>query len=197
MDTSSYSQFLQAKETGRKAEATSALNVFISSFSSLQEREEWARDYLENEYSGHKVRHEIYQEIIFPVLVEGYRNSNAWCIKWLARTMQNLYQSKMLWEQVDGKTELQLLELLYSLCPESDETRMDLLQRKINWFRFSEHEWPAGILYGMHGASDEQCNKILKEVAQAHRLDKEGHYLQYLNQFEEKVREYLKRLSEK
>jgi hypothetical protein len=50
----------------------------------------------------------------------------------------------------------------------------------LDGFEYSEHEWPAGILYGMNGANLEQCQEIASAVTEARALDFNGKYDFYL-----------------
>jgi hypothetical protein len=197
MDIHYFERFKKALELGKRAEAAAALKPFIESFSSFDEKADWTKGYLASEPIGHKVRHEVYENVIFPVLLEGYRRSDPWSLRWLARTVQNLYQCDHLWMQIDRKTDYALLKELVELCPDDDGARNDLLSRQIEGFHYSVHEWPAGILYGRDGATIEECIEILEEVAYARSLDRGFLHERFLNDFEAKVHEYQQRLTRK
>ena len=190
-----FDRFKQAIDSGKRTEAAAALKPFIESFSSLEEKTTWSKWYLENEALGHKIRHEIYEHVVFPVLLDGYRRSDPWSLLWLARTIQNLYQSKQLWEKIEMKTDYALLKELLVLSPQNEQVESELLSKQLEWFRYSAHEWPAGILYGQDGATANQCIEILEEVCLARKINKDALNEVFLSEFESKVREYRQRLT--
>lgn len=194
MDLSQYEDFKQALASGNKAAAASFVRPFISSFASLEGKVTWSRWYFENERFGHRIRHEIYEGIIFPALLDGYKNSDPWSIKWLARTAQNLYSAKQLWAQIGGKTEEGLLRQLFALCPTDVEVRVELLSNLIKSFEYMIHEWPAGILYSHNGATAEECLIIHADIDFARQLDVSFNHLQFLDDFSDKLCVYQKRI---
>jgi hypothetical protein len=195
MNPTAYDQFLRAFEAGNKKAAAAAVKMFVASFSSFGEKEAWVGEFLACHERGSRVRHELYEELVFPVLLRGYRESTVWSIRWLADTVHNLYRAKHLWAQVDFATEQEFLELWRSLEPNSEEAKSALLRRMVETFLYSEHEWPAGILYGSNGANIEECKKIEDELMEARMLDTNGAYASYLDQFHDKLTVYVKRLS--
>ena len=193
MDTALYQKFAILKETGRKREAKAALTEFLASFETEEQKQEWAWEFLECGDYGHKIRHEIYAVLIFPVLLEGYRRRDARSLYYLAKTAQNLYANPKLRSQLDDKGKYELLHEAYSLAP-SGEIRKLLLCWYMNWFGYCGHEYPAGILYDFsRGANISECEEILKDIAFARTLD-DGTRADYFQEFEEKVREYRQRL---
>ncbi|HYF63470.1 MAG TPA: hypothetical protein VD886_11695 [Herpetosiphonaceae bacterium] len=193
MDVSQYAAFLALRDRGDKAGAAAAVSAFIASFGSFDERYDWVADFLEREFGGGKMRHEIYRDLVFPVLLAGYRRRDAWAVAWLARTCQNLYACRECRGLIGDTTEYALWLEAYRLRPDG-ETRAALLKQQIAWFRFSEHEWPRGILYGMNGATPAQCAEILAEVGFARELDTNGECTRFLDAYERKVRDYQGRL---
>ena len=191
-----FEQYETAKEQGNKRLATSLIANFIETFTTDEEREEWTRWYMENRSVGHAVRHELFEHILFPVLLAGHKRSDPWCIEMLERCAQNLYKAEHLWSQIGYQTEMQLAELLLELTPHDLQAKERVLGHLIRWFNYSEHEWPAGILYGSDGATEPQCQEILQSLRKARELDERRAYAQYLNQFEAKLQIYIHRLSQ-
>jgi len=189
-----YESYKREIETGRRKEAAQAIALFIQSFSGLEEKKQWSEAFLNGLENSQKIRHELYEHIVFPVLLESYKRSEPWGIHWLAKTAQNLYQATALWEQVDHKSEYQLLEQLLSITPHDAGVRAELLARQIEWLRYCGHEWPSGILYGHDGATLQECAEIEEAVAKAKDLDLSGTYSAFLADFEGKLGEYISRL---
>ena len=191
-----YEQFISLKEMGRRAEAKVVLDEFIASFQSFGEKAVWVRAFLERQEFEDKIRHEIYEQLVFPVLLEGYSRKDVWSVFNLAKTSQNLYAAKSLHAVVEFRSEFQFLIEAYELEP-TEQVRKYLLDRQIRGFHYSQHEWPAGILYGSNGASLDECDEILQEVTAARILDRENVRSLFLTEFEAKVKEYKSRLSQR
>ncbi len=191
-----FEQYETAKEQGNKRLAASLIADFIKTFATDEEREEWTRWYMSNRAIGHAVRHELFEQVIFPVLLSGHRTSDPWCIEMLERCAQNLYKAEHLWSQVGYQTEMQLAERRLEITPNDMKAKERVLEHLISWFQYSEHEWPAGILYGSDGATELQCQEILRSIHKAHALDNTQAHSHYLDQFEAKVHQYIHRLSQ-
>ena len=191
-----YEQYLSLKKLGIKTEAKIVLDEFIASFQSFEEKENWVRQFLEGGDFGHKIRYEIYTNLVFPILLKGYSQKDVWSIFWLAKTSQNLYTNASLHAVIEFKSEFQLLAEAYALEP-TEQIRLHLLKELIRWFNYSQHEWPSGILYGVNGASIEECDGILLNVEFARELDQDNVYEPILDDFEAKVRAYQDRLAKR
>lgn len=188
-----YNLYLEHREAGRKREATDAIRDFVASFKRESDREEWVRQFLEHGVYGHRIRHEIYAQLVFPVLLDGYARRSFWSISWLAKTVSNVYADPSLHAQIGFKGERQLFREAFELH-QSDEMRDRLLSAHLSEFEYCAHEWPAGILYGTDGATAEECREILEDLDFARALD-DGTNETFLNEFEQKVHEYRQRLS--
>jgi hypothetical protein len=128
MDESHYTQFLASQTAGLKEEARTAIRRFVASFNGLEEKEDWTRKFLSTLKPGAVVRHELYEEVIFPVLVAGYENRNPWSLYWLAQTSQNLFKAKHLYQRIGAPSPLELLKEAYGLAPSSEEISSGLLR---------------------------------------------------------------------
>lgn len=188
-----YDQFKLLQSRGERAEAKDVIKQFILSFESFEEKRSFSEWFFSNDFDR-IVRHELYESVIFPVLVDGYRKKDPWSIRQLAKTAQNLYKAEFLWEQVGHTTALKLLREYVKLCPNDSSARLDLLDELIKFFGHCEHEWPAGILYGMDGATDDECLTLLSTISEVRDLDIERRYADYINEFEIKVNSYRERI---
>jgi hypothetical protein len=191
-----YKQYLHLKTVGLRAEARQNLLQFINSFASFAEKEQWTRQFLETEEHeyGYKIRHELYEGVVFPALLKGYQNQDPWSILWLARTARNFEQARHLHEQIDLKTGHELLKECYSIDPSNAEVQTDLLRMQVRGFEYCIHEDPAGILSGQDGATIDECQEILAEIEFVRKLDPEKIQERFLNEVQSKVLEYLGRL---
>ena len=194
MNAQHFDAFKLYVESGRRTEAARSLADFVSSFVDLEEKISWTRDYLAAEGPARPVRHELYQHVMFPSLLDGLSRSEPWSLWGLAHTAQNLYRSDNLWKQVAYMTAQGFLDQLLVQCPDDDRARKALLSELIAGMRHAVHEWPSGILYGHNGATLYECAHIVRDVAKARELDREWKYSTFLKDFECKLREYMDRL---
>jgi hypothetical protein len=195
MDEALYQKFLELKVTGHKLQAAERVRRFIDSFASFEEKQKWTREFLARGDFGHKIRHEIYAEVIFPVLERGFQDGDFNSLLWLARTAQNIYSARELHERVGFLSESNFLRRAYEARPDDEIVRRFLLEDLLQWFDYCEHEWPAGILHGADGATLQECEEILREVAFARTLDTQREHNAHLDDFVAKVEAYRVRLS--
>jgi hypothetical protein len=195
MNSALYEGYLALLSEGRRKDAALMLGEFLRSFNSYDERELWSHTFLKNHAYGARVRHEVYAEVIFPVLLAGSKRKEAWSLYWLAGTSQNLYRARGLHEQIKFKGEIGLLKDAYEIDRNSPEVREALLTSLLNYFDHASHEWPAGILWGMDGATLDQCNEIMSAVTLARELDREFAYALSIDDFECKLKQYQQRLT--
>src|SRR5215469_232955 len=94
MNIEYYSEYLHFKNIGIKPKIKEAITKFIKSFESYSEKEAWTLEYLQKlEYdSNGRIRNELFEEIIFPVLLNGYTEKNVSLMIWLVKLSQNYYQ---------------------------------------------------------------------------------------------------------
>ncbi len=168
---------------------------FVATFSSITDRTTWAHWYFDNRQPSNTIRHELYEQVIFPVLIAGYSRSDPWSLKWLERTAQNLYKAERLWAQVDYKPAIYFAKKRLALCPNGADAKQTVLSHLVKQFSHAEHEWPAGILCGMNGATMEHCTEILNDVELARTLDQGSEHTEFFSNFVSKVHDYQSRLT--
>lgn len=194
MNSALYEGYLALLAEGRRKDAGLMLDAFLRSFNTSKEREQWADTFLKTHTYGARVRHEVYADLIFPVLLAGSKRNDAWSLYWLAGTSQNLYTAHGLHEQINFKHEISLLKDAYAIDCKSSEVCKALLKSLLDYFDYASHEWPAGILWGSDGATLDQCNEIMSEVTLARELDRERAYALPIDEFESKLKRYQERL---
>ena len=194
MDEALYREFVELSATGRKTEARERLNRFLNSFESFEEKQRWTREFLKRGEFGHRIRHEIYSEVIFPVLEHGLHEGDSECIVWLARTSQNLHDARELHQRIGFLSESMLLRRAFAMRPQDGELKRLLLRRLLEWLSYCEHEWPLGILYGNNGATLAECEEIALEVSFGRELDSQGEHASFFDEFEIKLEHYQERL---
>ena len=193
MNVGYFNEYLKYEQMGLKSKTKGCLKDFINSFENYKEKELWAIEYLPklefNENS--RIRNEIYEEIIFPVLLEGYNNKNIELMIWIVKLIQNLYQNNKLWGKINYITDLDLIMELYKLEPDNDEIIDLYLEIIIEKISFRIHEWPEGILIGNTFAEKEECKKLLEEIPLLNKLDRNKKYNKYIMEYENIIKEYI------
>ena len=187
MDESHYALFLTEQASGRKEEAKTAIRRFIGSFDDLKEKEHWTQKFLSTLKPGTAVRHELYEQVIFPVLVAGYGNRDPWSLYLLAETGENLFKAKHLYERIGSPSLQDLLKEAYALAPSSDEIRTGLLRDLLRGFKYMAHEWPSGLLYGPGRPWQTQYWEVLSDIRLARELDASGAHADEIAKFEQIV----------
>jgi hypothetical protein len=171
------------------------LDALLRSFSTSEEREQWAHRFLRTHTYGARVRHELYAELVFPVLSAGSNRNDAWSLYWLAGTIQNLYKARGLYELIKFKSKTDLLKDAYAIDQNSTGVREALLKSLLDDFDYASHEWPSGILWGPGETTLDRCNEMMSEVTLARELDRERAYAWSIDEFESKLKQYRTRLT--
>ncbi len=139
------------------------------------------------------MQYELFEKIIFPVLLKGYNDNNVELMLWLAKLCVDLYRNKKVWEKINYKTKCEILEECYDLEPQNEVVSKLLLEEKISEIRYHIHEWPDGILYGHNGATADECRILLSEIPLINKLDKTKEYQGLIKDYENKITEYMER----
>jgi hypothetical protein len=103
---------------------------------------------------------------VFPALLAGHRAGLPGCARWLAGLAQQLYRSPACRSQLpaDEQTEPGLLRAAVRVDPTDHASRRRLLDLIAGRLRYSLHELPSGVLYGMDGATPDQCLELEHEL---------------------------------
>ncbi len=192
MNIDHYHKFLSHQELGLKKKASESVRCFVDSFESEDQIESWVWSHLPElgENRSSRVRHEIFHELVYPVLKSGYLADDFNSTLWLGKLIQNIYQTPKLHEELSWVSEMELLRKCNTIEPEDNEARLLLLGCIVRWLEYTEHEWPSGILYGNDGANEEQCIDIRNEVELVLRLDKEHKHSEFIKQYMKKLSQY-------
>ena len=101
MNIEYFNEYLKYEEMGLKLKVKEYLTNFINSFEGYNEKVLWTIEYLPKlkfNKNG-RIRNELFEEIVFPVLLEGYINKNIKLMLWMVKLNQNLYQNNKLWKK--------------------------------------------------------------------------------------------------
>lgn len=150
-----------------RAEKLLALGAFLDCLAESPEHEWrswawWIAERVVDKGEALRIRMPLFERAIFPALLTGYRTDQLGCARWLAGLCQLLYRSRGCREQLpeEERSEWGLLRAAIRCDSEDRWARRRLLENLVHELRFSLHELPAGVLYGMDGASPEQCREL-------------------------------------
>lgn len=193
MNKSLYERFKKLRTERLQPQASEAMAEFLQSFTSIEDKVTFTHWFFKNDFDGKRIRRDLYETVLFPVLADGYKTSDPWSIKILAETDDNLHEAPQLRAQIGHKTKLLLLRQYLGARPSDYTARRNLLAEQINSLRYCEQEWPNAIIYGEHAATEIECKKLSEEVTFARKLDVENKYKNYIDEFEAKLISYRKR----
>ena len=148
-----------------------SLSQFIDSLSNTPQ-EQWtdwvldvSRDIVDGQ-SSFPIRYPLFERVIFPVLYEGYIGNIPNCARWLAGFSQYIYKSKKCMGKLGESkfSEHALLQRAIELDPDDHLAKTRLIRLLASSLDYSIHEVPWGVLYGINGASVEECLMLAKEL---------------------------------
>ncbi|WP_028865661.1 hypothetical protein [Psychromonas aquimarina] len=197
MNIEYYESFERELEAGLKKQATNSIKKFVNSFKDNDEISTWVWSYLPNlEKNRHScIRYEIFIELVYPILKEGFESNDYRSTLWLGKLIQNIYQTKGIFEELGSLVEMDFYRKCYEIDPSNSEGKELLLKSILYWLSHCEHEWPAGILYAMDGATLEQCKIIKKEADFALSIACNENDRYFVNLFLNKLNLYEERLN--
>jgi hypothetical protein len=194
VDSALYDEFLRLWSLKRKDDARAALRRFVDGFADDAERRQWAQGLLANTADDERPHFLVFKELVFPVLLDGYRRNDPWAYRQLARARRHLYSADELHRQVDYATELRLLRRALELEPNDAWTKVQYREKCLDWLGFAIHEWPRGILNGMNFADLSGCEEVLDAVRETRAMTDAPADLAFLAEVEAKVHAYMERL---
>lgn len=166
-----------AESRAPRVEKLLALDAFLDALvaSSPTEWFPWARSIAE-QVVDHGVnlviRRPLFERAVFPALLAGYQTRLPGSARWLAGLSENLWHCPECREQLqlEEVTELGLLWAAIRHDSSDRRSRLRLIDKIADRLRYSLHELPSGVLYGMDGASPEQCQELEQELEEFCRL---------------------------
>ncbi|MBK9575438.1 MAG: hypothetical protein IPO40_00025 [Fibrobacteres bacterium] len=180
MDLALYEKFKIACKSKVKADEKRFAAEFVQSFRDDDERLGWAKGFLETVDGRQKIRHELYEGIVFPALLAQYRAGSVWAGIWLARTFGSIVDSDATSRHFEGVTQVQLYEECLAKDPSNDQVRMALVDAKVESMEYAVHAWPRRVIY----AEGETSVEFLAEVARSREQDKESRHTAFFDRVE-------------
>jgi hypothetical protein len=123
--------------------------------------------------------------------------------RWLAGLSQQLYRCPSCLERLgpDRSSEGALLQAALAHDPNDSRSRQQLIQLIASRLRYTLHELPTGVLFGVDGATADECDELLAELEEFRALiavaDQSADYTQLVAECEHHYRAYERYLLER
>lgn len=172
--------YVESERVRVRQDSVTTLQSFIEALTQLPAdvTHSWAREFSANVIDKHEqipVRLPLFRDVLFPALLDGLERSVPGCARWLAGFAQLLHKSPSCSEQLpeNQRSEYGLLLRAVQDDPQDASAKKRLLVVMRGHFEYALHELPSGVLYGHDGATIEQCDELLHELADYERLAQE------------------------
>ncbi|MBI1494434.1 hypothetical protein [Halocynthiibacter styelae] len=184
-----YQDYLRYNKLGLRKEAGKSVLCFLETISSFSEKEKWTRENLLTcpKNGAGRIRHEIYEGVVLPVLLKGYQSNDPEYIYLLAMSYQNLIACRDVHQRLVYVPKLELLKKAHSLAPDEQRYEKALLDELMEALWFCDHEWPAGLL-----GDNYPFAALWNDIAMARELDKTDIYADRLNELSDRLEQYSK-----
>jgi len=152
--------------------------------------------------SGFPIRAPLFEQVIFPILYEGFKLKEPNTARWLAGFSQNIYESKSVRNKLgENYAEIYFLRRALEHDPADKLAKQKLIVIAAQQLVYSIHEVPSGVLWGCDGASIEDCDELILSLADFQALVKDEpeseEYEQLINDCAFHYREYKSYLAQR
>lgn len=162
-----------AEGRGTREDKLRALGAFLDSLaeSATSEWFPWARALaarVVDEGLPIIIRRPLFVQAIFPALLAGHREGMPGCARWLAGLSDHVVRNRDCRAQLPEteRSESGLLRAALRADANDRPSRRRLIEVVAQQLRYSLHELPSGLLYGMGAATPEQCRELEGELAE-------------------------------
>ncbi len=158
--------YVAAERRGVRQQFLAALQTFLTAWEALdpESRDEWAENFLRRRFEENEdlpLRAPLFERVVLPYLFAQYNSGSAQAAVRLAELRQSGLGSHGAWQRFGDLTDFGLLREAYRRNPSAEWARQPLVRRMLRYLGHTLHEIPAGVLWGMDGASVEQCLELL------------------------------------
>ncbi len=109
------------------------------------------------------IRHPLFVNVFYPTLTSEIEKNNLEAIKSLIQLFEYYGSYQNLTN--DNKFSVwKLIELGLKIMPNDRELLRQYQEKQKNYFEYTLHELPAGVLYGSDGATIEECEDLLNQL---------------------------------
>ena len=172
-----WENYLATENSGTREAKLRTLNEFVEELLRSPEAtwKRWALDLaarVVDERADVPVRRPLFERVLFPALAEALDARVPGSARWLAGLSQHLHRCRACMERLghDRSSEWALLRAAAAQDPADGLSRRQLVRLIADHLRYTLHELPAGVLYGVDGATVDQCDELLAELEEFRAL---------------------------
>lgn len=196
MNIEFFNEYIHYQHKGLKDKAKEYVTKFIRSFENDAEKELWTKEYLPTlEFNCNcRIRNELFEEIVFPVLLNEYNHKDISSMIWLVKLEQNIITNNRILKRINYKTVWEIIRECYTIEPNNTEVTDLYLEYSIKQMDFCTHEYHCAgiILYGNDIASKDECILLLEEIVFIkNTLDRNKKYAAFINLCEYAIKDYM------
>lgn len=178
-----WQQYLKLEAQGLRQPALRVLDQFISVLlqTSIEHQYRFAEQVCVDivEHNNVPVRHPLFAKILWPFLVDEYHAGSSATPMWIAHFDKlGTFAQKREALNLDWPTKEMLLREAVTHDPSNTKARRQLIDVMARYFRYTLHELPTGVLYGINGASVTECQKLLASLDEFRELVRTEHLLE-------------------
>ncbi|MDO1451681.1 hypothetical protein Q0590_35740 [Rhodocytophaga aerolata] len=111
----------------------------------------------------------FFEKVYFPTLEKGYKAGELAAIKLMLKHISIIYQIERK-RETSSYSEFALIDKGLEICPTDQELLLTKERCLESYLDFTIHEVPYGVLYGMDGASPDECLKLLDTLEEYKEL---------------------------
>jgi hypothetical protein len=188
MEINFFNEYLASIKTKNRIVAKKYLNKFIKSFKNYAEKEQWTKIYLaEQEQKEYKhIRHELFVEIISPVLLKGYNDRDIQSMIWIIKFNHIFRQHTDLWKKIDQRNSESIIIECYKIDPDNEEIiklYTEKVLNSVNNYIYWINDYKKNI--------DSRSRALLEDLQFLKQLDRGKKYSELINRSEERINENL------
>ncbi|NUQ62826.1 MAG: hypothetical protein HUU20_10075 [Pirellulales bacterium] len=166
-----WDEYLVQERRGVGSSVLPALENFIEALERIpaDDRSSWALSTAAEAVDGKRkvpVRLPLFQKVLFPALLSGYRKRTPGCARWLAGLAPLLHDSPECRDQLGSEEspELGWLRVASEVDPGNTREWGGLIRMLSELLGYAIHEVPRRVLFGPREATIADCDQLLDEL---------------------------------
>ncbi|WP_432201219.1 hypothetical protein ACRAQ7_03105 [Erythrobacter sp. W53] len=193
-----FADFLHADAQGLRVDAKRAATALVNSVSTQDDKIAWTLANLERLQTNgaSRIRHEIYEGIVFPALKARFECGDPEASYQLGRTWQNFISKPCFTEELGWYSAEDFYRIAYQKEPGSLRYERALLERLLEKLAYLFHEWPAGILIDHRQWRDEIIS-LREDIDFASSIDRSSDHAEALSEWAIMTDQYRDRLDKR
>ncbi|MFC4455273.1 hypothetical protein [Deinococcus sonorensis] len=171
-----WQRYLLVERSGVRSEALRLLERFIDGLvlQDQQVQRAWTTHVIADIVDNGQeipVRFPLFRRVFLPFLIDGLHHQRPGCARWLAAFESFLTQASPPGLPPELSLRAALLRKALCIDPHDYRAQAQLLNSEAEYFAYTLHELPGGVLFGLNGATPEECDALLERLSEFERLN--------------------------